>query len=126
MPNCITAFLGLNGAGKTTTIKMLLGMVTPSAGTGTVLGRCIDDSRESVDIRKRVAYVSESQRLYDFMTVEQMIAFTRAFYPAWRKDIEQTLLKTYELPLQRKVKSLSKGMRRKLALLLAFAEGRSF
>jgi ABC-2 type transport system ATP-binding protein len=121
MPNCITAFLGLNGAGKTTTIKMLLGMITPSGGEGKVLGRSINAPDENVDLRRSVAYVSESQRLYDYMTVAQMIRFTRSFYPAWCVDTEKTLLQSYELPADRKVKSLSKGMRRKLALLLAFA-----
>jgi ABC-2 type transport system ATP-binding protein len=120
-PNCITAFLGLNGAGKTTTIKMLLGMITPSGGNGKVLGRSITAPNESVDLRRSVAYVSESQRLYDYMTVAQMIRFTRSFYPGWCADTEKTLLRSYELPPHRKVKSLSKGMRRKLALLLAFA-----
>ncbi len=121
MPNCITAFLGLNGAGKTTTIKMLLGMISPSGGEARVLGRQIDSSEESVKLRRSVAYVSESQRLYDYMTVAQMIRFTRSFYPAWCVDTETTLLRMYELPLDRKIKLLSKGMRRKLALLLAFA-----
>jgi ABC-2 type transport system ATP-binding protein len=120
-PNCITAFLGLNGAGKTTTIKMLLGMMTPSGGEGKVLGRSITTPDENVDLRRRVAYVSESQQLYDYMTVAQMIRFTRSFYPRWCADIESTLLRRYELPVNRKVRSLSKGMRRKLALLLAFA-----
>jgi ABC-2 type transport system ATP-binding protein len=120
-PNRITAFLGLNGAGKSTTIKMLLGMIAPSGGEATVRGRRIDDPEESVKIRRRVAYVSEQQSLYDYMTVEQTIRFTKSFYPAWHAEIEQTLLRTYQLPLDRKVSSLSKGMRRKLALLLAFA-----
>jgi ABC-2 type transport system ATP-binding protein len=119
--NCITAFLGLNGAGKSTTVKMLLGMIEPSGGEGRVLGRRIGDPAESVKLRHRVAYVSENKRLYDYMTVEQIIRFTRAFYPDWRTDVEQKLLHTYELPLSRKIKKLSKGMRTKLALLLAFA-----
>jgi len=120
-PNRITAFLGLNGAGKSTTIKMLLGMIAPSSGEGTVLGRRLGDPAESVDMRKYVAYVSEQQHLYDYMTVEQMIRFTKSFHPGWHGEIEQKLLRTYELPLNRKVGALSKGMRRKLALLLAFA-----
>ena len=45
-PNCITAFLGRNGAGKSTTIKMLIGMIAPSAGDGTVLGKRIGDREE--------------------------------------------------------------------------------
>ncbi|MFP5237946.1 MAG: ATP-binding cassette domain-containing protein [Acidobacteriota bacterium] len=120
-PGCITAFLGLNGAGKTTTIKMLLGMISPSSGQGKVLGRSIHSPDESVELRRKVAYVSESLRLYEYMTVAQMIRFTRSFYPGWCPDTEKMLLRTYELPPNRKVKSLSKGMQRKLALLLAFA-----
>lgn len=63
-PNRITGFLGANGAGKSTTIKMLLGMMRPSGGSGTVLGRRIDDPAESVAMRRHVAYVSEDKRLY--------------------------------------------------------------
>jgi ABC-2 type transport system ATP-binding protein len=118
---CITAFLGQNGAGKTTTIKMLLGMMSPSEGEARVFGRKVDASDGSVELRRRVAYVSESQSLYDYMTVSQIIRFTRSFYPSWCPDTEKVLLQMYKLPLARKVKSLSKGMRRKLALLLAFA-----
>jgi ABC-2 type transport system ATP-binding protein len=117
----ITAFLGLNGAGKSTTIKILLGMMRPSSGDGTILGQRISDPMESVRIRTKVAYVSEDKRLYDYMTVGQMIRFTSAFYRDWRPSEEQKLLRQFKLPLDRKVKSLSKGMRTKLGLLMAFA-----
>ena len=117
----ITAFLGLNGAGKSTTIKILLGMMRPSSGDGTILGQRISDPIESVRIRTKIAYVSENKRLYDYMTVDQMIRFTSAFYPDWRPSEEQKLLRQFKLPLNRKVKSLSKGMRTKLGLLMAFA-----
>jgi ABC-2 type transport system ATP-binding protein len=118
---CITAFLGLNGAGKSTTVKMLLGMLEPSSGDGQLLGCRIGDPAQSVAMRRRVAYVSENKRLYDYMTVAQIIRFTRSFYPDWRADVERDLLRAYQLPPDRKVKKLSKGMRTKLALLLAFA-----
>jgi ABC-2 type transport system ATP-binding protein len=120
-PNCITAFLGQNGAGKSTTIKMLLGMVQPTSGDGTVLEKQITDSRQSQQLRQRVAYVAENKPLYGYMTVEQAIRFTSSFYPDWRADSERKLLDEYRLPLKRKIKELSKGMRTKLALLLAFA-----
>jgi ABC-2 type transport system ATP-binding protein len=100
---------------------MLLGMIEPSGGEGRVLGSRITDPAESMALRRRVAYISESKRLYDYMTVEQIIRFTRSFYPDWRTDVERDLLHLYELPLDRKIKKLSKGMRTKLALLLAFA-----
>lgn len=120
-PGRITGFLGRNGAGKSTTIKMLLGMIRPTSGDGTVLGRRILDSRESIELRRRVAYVSEDKRLYDYMTVEQMIRFTSALFSDWRADLASELMYEYELPARRKIKKLSKGMRTKLALLVALA-----
>jgi ABC-2 type transport system ATP-binding protein len=120
-PHQITAFLGLNGAGKSTTIRMLLGMIRPSSGTGLVLGNRIDDAKESLCLRGKVAYVSENKQLYDYMTVEQIIRFSRPFYSDWSLDTERKLLRAYELPLQRRIRSLSKGMRTKTALLLALA-----
>ncbi len=120
-PNRITAFLGQNGAGKSTTIKMLLGMVRPSCGEGTVLGKRITDAEENCQMRRKVAYVAENKPLYGYMTVEQTIRFASSFYSDWRADAARRLLKEYKLPPQQKVQSLSKGMRTKLALLLAFA-----
>jgi len=120
-PGRITAFLGLNGAGKSTTIKMLLGMIHPTSGDAKVLGKRINDPTEGVELRRKVAYVSENKRLYDYMTVEQMISFTKSFYPDWRSEVERKLLSDFNLPVDRKIRSLSKGMQTKLALLLAFA-----
>ncbi len=119
----ITGFLGQNGAGKSTTLKMLLGMVRPTGGTGTVFGHRIDDPKASLEIRRRVAYVAEDKRLYDYMTVGEMVRFTRAFFPGWRADLERRLLDEFNLPPERRVKKLSKGMRTQLALLLAFCRG---
>jgi ABC-2 type transport system ATP-binding protein len=62
-PGRITAFLGLNGAGKSTTIKMLLGMIHPTSGDAKVLGKRINDPTEGVELRRKVAYVSENKRL---------------------------------------------------------------
>ncbi len=119
--NRITGFLGRNGAGKSSTIKMLLGVSHPTSGTGRVLGRPIDDAQASRDMRRHVAYVAEDKQTYAYMTVGQMIAFTRSFYDDWRPDVEARLLRQYDLPIRRKVKALSKGMRTKFALLLALA-----
>ena len=119
--NGITAFLGRNGAGKSTTIKMLLGIIRPTAGDGTVLGKQITDTEQSCEIRRRVAFVAEDKPLYGYMTVEQIIRFASSFYSDWRADAERRLLREYELPMRQKVRHLSKGMRTKLALLLAFA-----
>ncbi len=119
--NQITGFLGRNGAGKSTTIKMLLAMTHPTSGSGTVLGRRIDIPKENQEMRRHVAYVGEDKQLYAYMTVGELIRFTKSFYDDWQLEAEHRLLKQYQLPLDRKVKALSKGMRTKLALLLALA-----
>jgi ABC-2 type transport system ATP-binding protein len=119
----ICGLLGRNGAGKTTTIKVLLGIVRPTAGQARVFGVAADGRKTSVAIRRRAAFVSEEKDLYDAMTVEQIIRFTARFYPHWRSDLQQEYLRKFELPAARLIKELSRGMRTKLALLLALCSG---
>jgi ABC-type multidrug transport system ATPase subunit len=119
----IFGFLGRNGAGKTTTIKVLLGMARPTSGQARVFGVPADAPGASVDIRRRTGFVSDDKDLYDYMTVAEMVRFTAAFFPRWRADLEQRYLRRFELPPDRKIKSLSRGMRTKLALLLALCRG---
>lgn len=119
----ICGFLGRNGAGKTTTIKILLGMTHATAGSARVFGLDADNRESGVAIRRRLAFVSDEKDLYDFMTVEEMIRFTAGFYSGWRTDLEQKYLRAFDLPPNRRVKALSRGMRTKLALLLALSHG---
>jgi len=122
-PSSIFGFLGKNGAGKTTTIKMLLGMVRPSSGQARVFDLAADGVDTGVAIRQRTAFVGEEKDLYDAMTVEEISRFTASFYPAWRRDLEGRYMRTFDLPPARRVKALSRGMRTKLALLLALCRG---
>jgi ABC-2 type transport system ATP-binding protein len=119
----ICGFLGRNGAGKTTTLKILLGMVRPTGGEARVLGLAADAAAESVQIRRRTGFVSDEKDLYGYMTVGEMLRFTAAFYPDWRRDLEQRYVRAFELPLERRVKVLSRGTRTKLALVLALCRG---
>jgi ABC-2 type transport system ATP-binding protein len=119
----IYGFLGRNGAGKTTTIKVLLGMVKATSGVARVFGLPSGTQETSVAIRRRTGFVSEDKDLYDYMTVEEMIRFTATFYMGWRSDLERRYLRAFELPAERKVKALSRGMRTKLALLLSLCRG---
>jgi ABC-2 type transport system ATP-binding protein len=119
----IFGFLGRNGAGKTTTIKLLLGMARPTSGHVRVFGLAADQDEASVGIRRRTGFVSDDKDLYDYMTVAEMIRFTAAFFPRWRIDLEKRYLRSFELPPDRRIKALSRGMRAKLALLLALCRG---
>jgi ABC-2 type transport system ATP-binding protein len=110
----IVGFLGRNGSGKTTTIKILLDVIRRTSGEATILG----EPTGSFAIRRRIGFLGEDKRLYSYMTVREIIAFTRAFFPTWRMETETRLLADFELPLSRKVRALSKGMRTKLGLLL--------
>ena len=119
----IYGFLGRNGAGKTTTIKVLLGMARPTGGRARVFGLAADVQETSVHIRRRTGFVGEDKGLYDFMRVGEMIRFTAPLFPRWRADLEERYVRKFELPLDRKIKLLSRGMRTKLALLLALSRG---
>ena len=119
----IFGFLGRNGAGKTTTIKLLMGMLRADAGEAQVFGLAVSDARAAMEARKRIGFVTEDKELYPYMTVDQIIRFTRPFFPKWRDDLEQRYRKMFDLPGRAKIPDLSKGMRSKLMLLLAIARG---
>ena len=110
----IYGFLGPNGAGKTTAMKLLMGMLKSDSGEASVYGLSVSDSAGSVEARRRIGFVAEEKELYPYMTVDQIIRFTRPFYPGWREDLEQRYLKIFDLPADRKIPKLSKGMRSKL------------
>jgi ABC-2 type transport system ATP-binding protein len=113
----IYGFLGPNGAGKTTTIKMLLNLVYPTAGEGKIFG--LDIVSQSTRIRERVGYVSETQSMYGYMTVKEIIRFCRGLYPKWNEAVVKKYLEIFELSAGKKVRHLSKGMKTQLGLTLA-------
>lgn len=111
--------MGRNGAGKTTTIKMLAGLIRPDGGSSTVLGA--DSMALGEEHWQKIGYVSENQQLYEWMTGEELITHTSAFYPGWDRDFERELVEQLELPLKRKISLCSRGEKVKFALLLAMA-----
>ena len=94
--NTICGFLGPNGAGKTTTIKLLLGLARPTGGGGKVFG--LDIVKENDEIRRRVGYLSQDPRFYEYMTARQTLRFTASFFYAGpRAAIEQRVAETLDL-----------------------------
>ena len=115
----IYALVGPNGAGKTTAIKILMNIFRPTSGHAEVLGM------ESTSIEgsafTQIGYVSENQELPEWMSVDAFLAYLRPFYPSWDRDLETELVKQLQLPLDRKLGRLSRGMRMKAALASALA-----
>ena len=98
-------------------------MARPTSGDARVFGLPSHDAHAGVEIRRRVAFVSDDKDLYGYMTVGEMVAFTRPFFPGWRTDLEQRYMQKFELSPGREIADLSRGTRTKLALLLALARG---
>jgi ABC-2 type transport system ATP-binding protein len=115
----VFAFIGPNGAGKTTTIRMLMNLLAPTSGQARVLG--VDSRRLSPRERQRIGYVSENLKLPDWMTVNQLMRYCQPLYPTWDRELETKLLRKFELPGERKLKHLSRGMMMKAALLSSLA-----
>ena len=115
----VFGLLGVNGAGKSTIIKMIVGHLRPTRGRIRILGRTLEE--DLIEIRRRVAYVSENRYLYEWMTVAESVRFTRAFHDTWDDRKAADLLKRFSLPPEKKVRQLSRGNRARLCLLLALA-----
>jgi ABC-2 type transport system ATP-binding protein len=115
----IYALVGANGAGKTTLIKLLMNIFPPSSGSATVLG--VPSVKIAGAAFDRIGYVSENQELPESMTVSGFLAYMRPFYPMWDTALEAQLVRQFDLPLDRKLKNLSRGMKMKAALASALA-----
>jgi len=119
----IFAFLGPNGAGKTTTIKLLLGLLKPTSGSGQILG--MDIVRDSVDIRANIGYLPQDARFYEHMTARQTLEYTaRFFYTGPQSEIDKRVNEMIELvglegKADRPIKGFSGGERQRLGIAQA-------
>jgi ABC-2 type transport system ATP-binding protein len=115
----VYALVGPNGAGKTTVIKILMNLIEATAGAVQVLGMGSRNIRGSA--YTAIGYVSENQEAPEWMRVGALFQYLREFYPTWDGELESDLVKQLELPLDRKIRELSRGMKMKLALASALA-----
>ncbi|MBU2427015.1 MAG: ABC transporter ATP-binding protein, partial [Gammaproteobacteria bacterium] len=119
---CIYGFLGPNGCGKSTSIRMLTGLLTPTAGDIRVLGLKLPEQAEQ--LRQKIGYMTQKFSLYDNLTVQENLAFVAGIYQIGRAERQpriDELLDLYQLADKQKVRagSLSGGQKQRLALAAA-------
>ena len=112
----IIGLLGPNGSGKTTLIKLINGLLTPTAGRLT-----IDGSAPGTATKAKVAYLPDNNYLNSWMTVEQIVNMFEDFYSDFRKALAFSMLERLGIRPETKLKSLSKGNREKVSLILVMS-----
>jgi ABC-2 type transport system ATP-binding protein len=115
----VFAFLGRNGSGKTTTIRMLLGLLKPTRGGGSILGYNIQALPP--EARARIGYLTEEHQLYGWMKVRECSDFQSSFYPKWNDKIFRGIIGHFGLKPEARVRALSRGERAGLCLALTLA-----
>ncbi|MGZ3333140.1 MAG: ABC transporter ATP-binding protein [Gemmatimonadaceae bacterium] len=115
----VYGLVGANGAGKTTLIKHILGLLRAERGSVRVFG--LDPVADPVGVLSRIGYLSEENDLPAWMRVEELIRYSRAFYPAWDDAYAEELRRAFELDPSAKIRTLSKGQKARAGLLVALA-----
>ena len=113
----VVGLLGRNGAGKTTLINIAMGMIRPQDGSVRAFG--LDPRTYPLEVKRRIGFVSEQQILPPHMRTEAVIRFHRELFPDWDKELEDALRRRFDVDPRARVKSLSRGQARQLALLCA-------
>lgn len=112
----IVGLLGPNGSGKTTLIKMLTGLLTPTAGSITIAGFPV-----GVETKRRISYLPERTYLQSGMKVSEMLDFFADFYEDFRMDRAVQMLQKLDISADARLKTLSKGTKEKVQLILVMS-----
>ena len=115
----VYGLVGANGAGKTTLIKHILGLLRAESGSVRVFG--FDPVADPVGVLSRIGYLSEENDLPGWMRTDELVRYTRAFYPGWDDAYAKELEQKFALDPSAKIKTLSKGQKARLGLLVALA-----
>ena len=115
----VVGLLGRNGAGKTTLLRIAMGMIDPQQGSVEIFG--LDPRQHPLEVKGRVGYVSEDQILPPYLRVNQVISLHKGLFPTWDDDLARGMIDRFAIPGRQKIKTLSKGQARQVALLCAVA-----
>lgn len=115
----VYALVGANGSGKTTLIKHILGLLRAERGSVRVFDR--DPVADPVGVLSRIGYLSEDNDLPGWMRVDELLRYSRAFYPGWNDAYAEELRQTFALDPAAKIKTLSRGQKARAGLLAALA-----
>lgn len=113
----VVGLLGRNGAGKTTLMRIAMGMLEAQKGRVRLFG--LDPRKDPIQVKRRVGYVSEDQILPEFLRVEDVIRLHRGLFPTWDEKMERELGERFEISPRARIKTLSRGQARQVALLCA-------
>lgn len=115
----VHGLVGANGAGKTTLLKHALGLLKAQSGSVRVFG--LDPVADPVAVLSRIGYLSEENDLPGWMRVDELIRYSRAFYPAWDDAYAEELRQTFALDSRARIRDLSKGQKARAGLVVALA-----
>ena len=115
----ITGFIGPNGSGKTTTIKLIMNLLKKDTGEIKVFGW--DHIRHEREIKNRIGFVYDESHFYEELTVEEMKRVIAPMYRKWDERQFKSYIGEFGLPLKRKIKELSRGMKVKFSLAIALS-----
>jgi ABC-2 type transport system ATP-binding protein len=120
----IMGLIGPNGAGKTTLIKLILNLVQRESGEIKIFGT--DNLIHETDIKSRIGFVHEEPHYYSYLRVKEMRALLSRFYIHWNDDRFYNLCGEFNLPLNKRISTLSRGTKMKLSLALALSHDADF
>ena len=115
----VTGFIGGNGVGKSTTIKLIMNLLQPDSGTVSVFG--LNYKEHEKEIKQRIGFVFDENVFYEQLTLAQMKRIIKPAYSNWDDNLFNHYVKTFELPLNKKIKTFSKGMMMKASLTMALS-----
>ncbi len=115
----VYGLVGVNGAGKTTLIRHLLGLLRAERGSVRVFG--LDPVADPVGVLGRIGYLSEENDLPGWMRVDELLRYSRAFYPDWDDAYAEELRRAFGLDPSAGIRTLSRGQRARTGLLIALA-----